>query len=74
MAGYLAQLQPLPKDLCKRETFFAHAILHLPQNTFTLEALFNLSLAGGPKIGSLVVMSRAAATRAAMRASALANM
>ena len=50
VAGYLAQPQPLPEALSKRETFFTHAILHLPQNTFSLKALFNLSLAGGPKL------------------------
>ena len=63
--SYLWQLLPVPSVLRRWETFRLHALLHIPQNSFSYNALFALHEAGGPKIPSIAATAFAASVRTA---------
>ena len=65
--AYLWQLVPLEEQIKKRETYRVHALLHIPQNSCTLAALFWMHKYGSPKIPCLLASAWAAASRTALR-------
>ena len=62
---YVAQLRPLPGDFRERERALLHRLLHLPMNTLSGDAFFELSEWGGPRLTSGVALAMAARFRAA---------
>ena len=63
--SYLWQLLPVPLELRRREIYRIHAMLHLPQNSFSLGALFSMHSSGGPRLPSILATALAASVRTA---------
>ena len=68
LLNYLAQLLPLPVWFWKLEKLTLHRLLHVPFNSFTLDAMLNLAGVCGPGF-----LSAAAAGTSAMVRTALAT-
>ena len=64
--GYLMQFRELPDSLVRRQRYDAHALLRVPQSTFTNAALHTLKDAGAPEVPSLALVAAAARGRAAL--------
>jgi hypothetical protein len=65
--GYKMQLAIPPSKLFRREATALTHVLHLATGALDVNAFFNLSVLGGPKIKSLKAMSVATLTRTAVK-------
>ena len=64
--AYLMQFREPPDSLVRRQRYDAHALLRVPQSTFTNAALHTLKDAGAPEVPSLALVAVAARSRAAI--------
>ena len=50
--SYIWQLVPIATELRKREIYRIHALLHIPQSSCSLAALFNIYVYGATRVPS----------------------
>ena len=64
--SYIWQLVPLAAEVRRREIYRIHALLHIPQNSCSLAALFNMYVYGASRVPSPAATAWSASTRAAL--------